>query len=118
MTALIKAGFMSVWHSLEERMEFWRPGNSRTMMCMGGTEHGLGICLGLDSCGIGVWFGTFGVAALMSCTSMCVFCCISRNFALGGRSVTLLVDHGTTSPLMFGLTKATQPPRKMKEGMR
>ena len=41
------------------------------------------------------------VVALMSCTSPCVFCCISRNFAFGGRSVTLLMDHGTMSRVMF-----------------
>ena len=33
------------------------------MMCMGGIGHGLRICL--DICGIEVWLGTFGVAALM-----------------------------------------------------
>ena len=55
------------------------------------------ICL--DSCGIGVWSGTSGVAALISCTSPCVFCCcISRNFAFGGRSVTLVMDYGTIPP--------------------
>ena len=30
------------------------------------------ICVAPCSCGIGVWLGTFGVAALMSCTSLCV----------------------------------------------
>ena len=49
------------------------------------------------------------MAALMSCTSPCVFCGIL------GRSVTLIMDHGTMSRLMFGLIKATRPPRKMKE---
>ena len=34
------------------------------------------------------------------------------------RSVTLLMDHGTMSRLMFGLIKATQPPCKMRERMR
>ena len=58
------------------------------------------------------------MAALMSCTGPCVFCCISRNFAFGGRSVTLLMDRGTMSHLMFGLIKATRPPRKMRERMR
>ena len=58
------------------------------------------------------------VAALMSCTNPCVFCCISRNFAFGGRSVTHLMGHGTMSRLMFGLMKASQPPRKMRERMR
>ena len=54
----------------------------------------------------------------MSCPSPCVFCCIAHNFAFGGRSVTLLMGHGTMSRLMSGLIKATQPPRKMRERMR
>ena len=54
----------------------------------------------------------------MRCTSLCAFCCVSHNFAFGGRSVTLLMVHGTMSRLMFGMTKATQPPRKMRERMR
>ena len=58
------------------------------------------------------------MAAPMSCTSLCMFCCISHNLAFGGRSVTLVMDHGTVSCLMFGLAKATQPPRKMTERMR
>ena len=58
------------------------------------------------------------MAALISCTSPCVFCCISRNFAFGGRSITHLMGHGTMSRLVFGLIKATQPPRKMRERMR
>ena len=45
-----------------------------------------------------------------------VFCCISRNFAFGGRS--LVMDHGTMPRLMFQLIKATWPPHKMKERMR
>ena len=53
----------------------------------------------------------------MSCTSLCVFCCISCNFAFGGRSVALLMDHGSMSHLTFGLIKATQPPREMRERM-
>ena len=57
------------------------------------------------------------MVALMSCTSLCLFCCISRNFAFGGRSITHLMGHGTMS-LMFGLIKATQPPRIMRERMR
>ena len=56
-----KGRIMSLCHSLEERMELSRPGNSCTMMCMDGIGHALSICL--DSCGIGVWLGTFGVAA-------------------------------------------------------
>ena len=53
----------------------------------------------------------------MSCTSSCVFCCISRNFAFGGKSVTLFMRHGTMPRLMFGLIKATRLPRKMRERM-
>ena len=54
----------------------------------------------------------------MSCTTLCMFCCISRNFAFGGRSVTLLMDYGTMSRVMFGLIKTTQRPRKRSERMR
>ena len=58
------------------------------------------------------------MAALMSCTSPCGVCCISHNFAFRGGSVTLVMDHGSMSRLMFGLIKATRPPRKMQERMR
>ena len=58
------------------------------------------------------------MATLMSCSNPCVFCCVSRNSAFGGRLVTLLMDHGTMSRLMFGLIKATQPPCKMGKRMR
>ena len=37
----------------------------------------------------------------------CVFCCISRNFVLRGRSFTLVKDHRTMSRAMFGLIKGT-----------
>ena len=57
----------------------------------------------------GVWLGTSGVVALMSRTRPCVFCCISRSFAFGGKSVTHPMDHGMVSRLMFGLIKATRP---------
>ena len=40
-----------------------------------------------------------------------------KQFAFGGRSVALLMDHGTMSHLMFGPIKATQPPHKMRETM-
>ena len=83
---------------------------------MGGIGHALSNSL--LTCGIGVWLRLSGVAALMSCTSPCVFCCISRNFAFGGKFVTLLMDHGTMSRLMFGQIKATRPLRKMRERMR
>ena len=45
------------------------------------------------------------MAAVMSCISPCVICCISCNFAFGGRSATLLMDHGMMSCLMFGATQ-------------
>ena len=70
---------MSLYHSLEARMEWmegmdgWKfdgPGNICTMMCMGGIGHALSICL--DNCGIGVWLGTSRVAALISCASPCL----------------------------------------------
>ena len=57
----------------------------------------------------GIWYMVY---------SPCVFCRISRNFAFGGRSVTLLMDCGSMSLLMFGLMKATQPARRMRERMR
>ena len=58
------------------------------------------------------------MAALMSCTNPFVFYCIFLSFACGGRSATLLMDHGTMFCLMFGRTRATRPPRKMRERMR
>ena len=39
-------------------------------------------------CGIGVWFGTFGVAAPLSYTGRSIFYCILHNFAFGGKSAT------------------------------
>ena len=72
----------------------------------------------LLGCGIWVCLGTSGVAAPMSCTSQSVFCCILHDFASGGTSVTPPMDHGSMSHLMFGLTKATRPPRKMRQRMR
>ena len=58
-------------------------------------------------------------AALMSFTIPCVFCCISCNFAFGGTSVTLLMDHGTMSRLMFWTDKSKPNlPSKMRERMR
>ena len=41
------------------------------------------------------------MASLMSCTNPCVFCRISYNFVFGGRSSTLLLDHGTMSPRVW-----------------
>ena len=85
-------------------------------MYMGGITHALSNYL-LD-CGIGAWLRTFGVAALISCTSLSVFYCIFLSFAFGGRSATLLMDHGTMFRLMFGQTRATRPSRKIRERMR
>ena len=56
------------------------------------------------------------MAAPMSCTSQSVFCCILRNFAFALPPPPM--DHGSMSRLMFGLTKATRPPRKMRQRMR
>ena len=35
------------------------------------------------------------MAAVMSCTSLSVYYCIFLNFAFGGRSTALVMDHGT-----------------------
>ena len=85
-------------------------------MYMGGIAQALSNYL--PTCGIGAWLGTFGVAALMSCTSQSVFYCIFLNFAFGDRSTTLLMDHGSMLRLIFGRTRATRPPRKTRERMR
>ena len=90
--------------------------NNLTMTCTGGIGHTLSNYL--LACGIGVCLGTSGVVAPMSCTSQSVFCCIIRNFAFAGRSVTPPLDQGGMSCLMFGLTKARRPPRKMGQRMR
>ena len=120
MMVLIKAGFMSLCHSLEERMAVCQPVKNVTMTCTSGIGHTLSSCL--LGCGIGVWLeillGKFGVATLMSCTSQSVFCCILHNFAFRGKSVTPVTDHRSMSRLMSGLTKATWPPRKMRQRMR
>ena len=54
----------------------------------------------------------------MSCTSQSAFCCILHSFASRGKSVNPPMDHWSMSRLMFGLTKATRPPRKMRQRMR
>ena len=100
---LMKAGFMSLCHSLEETIQFWHPLNNVITMCMGGTAHAFSNCL--LACGIGVWFGTFGLAAPMSCTSQSMYDCIFLNFVVGGRSATLLTGHGTMFRLMFRRTR-------------
>ena len=86
------------------------------MMFMGGTGHALSKYL--LTCGIGIRLGTSSLVTLMSCTSPCVFCYISRNFAFGGRSIALFMNRGSMPRLMYGLIKATQLPRKMRERMR
>ena len=58
------------------------------------------------------------MAAPMSCTSQAAFCCILHSFASVGKSVGPPTDHGSMSRLMFGLTKATRPPHKMRQRMR
>ena len=50
MMVLIKAAFMSLCHSLEERMALWQPANDVTMTCTGGIGHTLSSCL--LGCGI------------------------------------------------------------------
>ena len=45
MMVLIRAGFMSLCHSWEERMALWHPTNNVTMMCTGGIGHALSSCL-------------------------------------------------------------------------
>ena len=50
--------------------------------------------------------------------SVCILLHYSQFFAFGGRSATLLMDHGTMFRLMFGRTRGTPPPRKMRQRMR
>ena len=85
---LIKAGFMSLCHSLEERMALRQPANNLalrqpannlTMTCTVGIGHALSNYL--LACGIGAWFGTCGVAVPMSCTGQSVFCCRKGSYA-------------------------------------
>ena len=45
MMVLMKAGFMSLCHSLEERMALCQPPNNLTMTCTGGIGHALSSCL-------------------------------------------------------------------------
>ena len=45
MMVLIRAGFMSLCHSLEERMALCQPANNVTMTCTGGMGHALSSCL-------------------------------------------------------------------------
>ena len=45
MILLIKAGFMSFYHLLEERMALCQPTNNVIMTCTGGKGHALSSCL-------------------------------------------------------------------------
>ena len=45
MMVFIRAGFMSLCHSLEERKALLRPANNVTMRCTGGIGHALSSCL-------------------------------------------------------------------------
>ena len=68
-------------------------------------------------CGIGVWFGTSGMAVPMCCMCQSIFC-MARNFVFDGRSVTR--GPWETFLIMFGrlLMRATKLPRKMMGGVR
>ena len=63
-----------------------------------------------------LWLGTSGVAVPMSCTSQSVFCCILRNFAFTGKSLTSPMDHVSMPRLMFGLTKGGALARRARAG--
>ena len=118
MMVLIKAGFMSLCHSLEEKN-----GTLTARQQSYNAVHGwyrahieqLFACLWHWALVRNIWRG--GPSGV-SCTSQSVFCCILRNFAFAGRCATPVMDHGSMSRLMFGLTKATRPPRKMRQRMR
>ena len=113
-----KAVCMSLCHSLAGRMMRSPRGNRAIMMCMDGIGPELSNCSLI--CGIGVWFGTFGVAAPMSCINLYEFCCILCSYASGGRSVTLPTDRGNMYPLTFGRVQRNllRLPRKMMLGRR
>ena len=74
-----KAVCMSLCHSLAGRMMGSLHGNSAIMMCMDGIGPESSSCSHI--CGIRVWFGTFGMAAPMSCINLYEFCCILRSSA-------------------------------------
>ena len=111
-----KAVCMSLCHSLAGRMMGSPHGNSAIMMCMDGIGPEVSNCSLI--CGIGVWFGTFGVAAPMSCINLYEFYCILRSSASGGKSVTLPTDRGNMYPLTFGRVQRNllRLPRKMMLG--
>ena len=48
------------------------------------------------------------MAVQISCTKVCACCCISHNFALGGKYGISLMVHGTMCRRMFGLLLMTQ----------
>ena len=66
---LIKAGFMSSYHSLEERMALWQPANNVIMTCTGGMGHALSSCL----LGCGTQHEAEDEA------DVCVLCCQKRS---------------------------------------
>ena len=108
-----RAMYMSLCRSLAGRMTLHRQGNNQIMMCMDGTGPELSNCLLI--CGIGVYFGTFGVVVPTSCINRCVFYYTLPNFASGDRSVTLRMDRGNMFPLMFG--RAPKQPLRMTRKM-
>ena len=48
------------------------------------------------------------MAVHISCTKVCACCCISHNFALGGKNGISLMVHGTMCRRMFGPLLMTQ----------
>ena len=72
---------------------------------------------GLLACGIGAWLRTFGMVAPISCTIPSLLDYFFLNFALGARSVTLVMSNGTMFRFMFGQIIATRPPQRTAERM-
>ena len=76
MMVLIKAGFMSLCHSLEERMALCQPANNVTMTCTGGIGHALSSCL--LGCGMHLLSTiqmTVGVAEFTAIALLCNVLC-------------------------------------------
>ena len=69
MMVLIKAGFMSLCHSLDERMALSQPAYNVTMTCTGGIGHALSSCL--------LGCGTQDEAEDEA--EVCVLCCQKRS---------------------------------------
>ena len=69
MMVLIKARFMSLCLSLEERMALLQPANNVTMTCTGGIGHALSSCL--------LGCGTQDEA--QDAAEVCVLCCQKRS---------------------------------------